>query len=129
MSASEEPPSVARPGGISYLHIPSREPRRTAAFYGAVFDWTIRDFDTESPAFRDGSGHVIGHFVGEQAAAGDAGVRPYIYVEDVAATTARILAGGGEVIERPFAEGNLTVAIFSDPAGNVLGIWQFGQQA
>jgi len=129
MPASEQPPSVARLGGISYLHIPSREPRRTAAFYRAVFGWTIRDPDTESPAFCDGSGHVIGHFIREQAVAGDAGVRPYIYVDDVSATTARILAGGGEVIERPFAEGNLIVAIFGDPAGNVLGIWQFGPQA
>jgi hypothetical protein len=129
MPARKEPPSVARPGGISYLHIPCKEPRRSAAFYGAVFDWTIRDPDTESPAFCDGSGHVIGHFIGEQPVAGDAGVRPYIYVDDVSATTARILANDGEVLERPFAEGNLTVAIFSDPAGNVLGIWQFGPQS
>lgn len=99
-----------------------------AAFYRAVFDWTIRDPETESPAFRDGSGHVIGHFIGEQRVAGDAGVRPYIYVDDVAATTERILAGGGELLEWPFAEGNLTVAIFRDPAGNVLGIWQFSPQ-
>jgi predicted enzyme related to lactoylglutathione lyase len=124
MSTSAEP-SVARPGGISYLHIPSTEPSRTAAFYRSVFDWTIRDPDAQSPAFEDGSGHVIGHFVDEQPVAGDAGLRPYIYVEDVPATVERILANEGEVLKAPFAEGDLTVAIFSDPAGNVLGVWQF----
>jgi uncharacterized protein len=125
MQPSAEPPSVARPGGVSYLHIPSENPPLTAAFYGAVFDWSIRDPETESPAFQDGTGHVIGHFVDEQPVAGDAGVRPYIYVEDVPATVERILANGGEVLKTPFAEGDLTVAIFRDTAGNVLGIWQF----
>ena len=68
---------------------------------------------------------MIGHFIDEQPVAGDAGVRPYIYVEDVPGTVERILANGGEVLEVPFAEGDLTVAIFGDVAGNVLGIWQF----
>jgi predicted enzyme related to lactoylglutathione lyase len=97
MQASAEPPSVARPGGVSYLHIPSENPPLAAAFYGAVFDWSIRDRDTESPAFQDGTGHVIGHFVDEQPVAGDAGVRPYIYVEDLPATVERIQDTFGQV--------------------------------
>jgi predicted enzyme related to lactoylglutathione lyase len=126
MPASEEPPSVARPGGVSYLHIPCAEPRLAAAFYAAVFDWSIRDPESDSPAFQDGTGHVIGHFVDEQPVAGDAGLRPYVYVEDVPATVERILAQGGAIEKPPFAEGDLTVAVFRDPAGNVLGVWQFG---
>jgi predicted enzyme related to lactoylglutathione lyase len=129
MSASEEPPSVSRSGGVSYLHIPSKEPSRTAAFYREVFNWKVRDSEAESPAFQDGTGHVIGHFVHEQAVAGDAGIRPYIYVEDVPATVERILANAGEVLRAPFAEGALTVAIFRDPAGNVLGVWQFSPRS
>lgn len=125
MQANAQAPSVARPGGVSYLHIPSPNPPLTAAFYGAVFDWRIRDPESESPAFQDGTGHVIGHFVDEQPVAGDAGVRAYVYVEDVPATIERILASGGDVVKAPFAEGDLTVAIFRDPAGNVLGVWQF----
>jgi uncharacterized protein len=126
MQASQEPPSVARPGGVSYLHIPCADPRLTAAFYAAVFDWSIRDAEADSPAFEDGTGHVIGHFVDDQSIAGDAGVRPYVYVEDVPVTVERILANGGELVRTPFAEGDLTVAVFRDPAGNVLGVWQFG---
>ncbi len=128
-TSAPEPPSLARAGGISYLHIPSDDPPREAAFYGAVFDWAIRDPESHSPAFQDGSGHVIGHFVDEQPVAGDAGLRPYVYVDDVRETLARIGARGGEVLREPSAEGDLTVAIFADPAGNVLGIWQFGSPA
>jgi uncharacterized protein len=127
MQASAVQPSVARPGGVSYLHIPSENPPLAAAFYRAVFDWSIRDPETDSPAFQDGTGHVIGHFIDDQPVAGDAGVRPYIYVEDVPATVERILANGGEVLKTPFAEGDVTVATFRDPAGNVLGVWQFSR--
>ena len=33
---------------------------------------------------------------------------------------------GGEVVRPPYPEGDLWVATFSDPAGNVLGVWQHG---
>lgn len=69
---------------------------------------------------------MIGHVVTDQSVAGESGVRPYIYVEDVRATVERIASSGGHVLEQPFAEGNLTVALFADLAGNVLGTWQFG---
>ncbi len=36
----------------------------------------------------------------------------------------RIAANGGTVIKPAYPEGNLTVAVFGDPAGNVLGVWQ-----
>jgi uncharacterized protein len=126
MRPSGQEPSLARPGGITYLHIPSTDPRSTASFYECVFGWSIRDGDTNSPAFADGTGHVIGHFVSDQQAAGDSGVRPYIYVQDVPASAKLIAANGGVILKQPFAEGNLTVAHFADPTGNVFGIWQFG---
>jgi predicted enzyme related to lactoylglutathione lyase len=72
---------------------------------------------------------VIGHFIDDQPVAGDAGVRLYIYVEDVQRAVERILANGGEVQRAPFAEGDLTVATFGDPAGNVLGVWQFSPRS
>ncbi|MGA9874742.1 MAG: VOC family protein [Solirubrobacteraceae bacterium] len=129
MSASAEAPSLARPGGVSYLHIPTSDPRSTAAFYEETFGWSIRDANTDSPAFTDGTGHVIGHFVTDQSVAGESGVRPYIYVEDARRTAERIAANGGVILKEPFAEGHLTVAIFADPAGNVLGVWQFGSSS
>jgi uncharacterized protein len=67
---------------------------------------------------------VIGHFMPDLSVAGEGGVRPYIYVESVDGTLDRVAAHGGEVVTAPYAEGDLWVATFRDPAGNVLGVWQ-----
>jgi predicted enzyme related to lactoylglutathione lyase len=116
---------VARPGGISYLRIPAVDPRRSAEFYAGVFGWAV-EAGRASPSFTDGTGHVIGHFTADLAAAEDAGVRPYVYVNSVDAAVAAVEAHGGEIVNRPYPEGNLWVATFRDPAGNVVGIWQTG---
>jgi uncharacterized protein len=118
---AEDP--VFRRAGISYIEIPASDPQRAAAFYREVFGWRV-DTGRSDPSFQDGTGHVIGHFVSDVAAAAEAGIRPYIYVDNVAEALERIMSKGGTVIKDPYPEGNLTVATFTDPAGNLLGIWQ-----
>ena len=116
-------PGIARPGGISYLRIPAPDPKWVADFYAAVFGWEV-DTDREDPSFRDGTGHVIGHIHSDMEVAGEAGIRPYVFVESVAEVLERVTANGGELITGPYLEGDLSVAVFRDPAGNVVGIWQ-----
>jgi uncharacterized protein len=123
VAGGEGEPRVFRPGGISYLRIPASEPGRSAAFYEAVFGWTV-NADPEDPSFEDGTGHVIGHFRADQPPAEDAGVRPYVFVERVDETLQKVLAEGGEIVTEPYPEGNLRVATFRDPSGNVIGVWQ-----
>jgi predicted enzyme related to lactoylglutathione lyase len=116
---------VFRAGGISYLRIPAPDPQASAVFYEAVFGWKTRR-DRDDAAFEDGSGHVIGHFRSDHAVAGEGGVRPYIFVDNLDATLEKIVVAGGEVVTEPYPEGDLWVALFRDPAGNVVGVWQHG---
>jgi predicted enzyme related to lactoylglutathione lyase len=121
------PPSAHKPrtwrGGISYLWLAATEPRRSAGFYAAVFDWKV-DADREDPSFQDGTGHVIGHFTADLPVAGEAGVVPYVFLERVDETLEKVVAEGGEVVRLPYAEGDLRVATFRDPAENVIGVWE-----
>src|SRR4051812_28040695 len=110
---------VFRPAGISYLRVPATDPQTSAAFYRAVFGWKVEAARAE-PSFEDGSGHVIGHLVADAVVAGEAGVRPYVYVNKVDDTLRRVSAHGGALVEPPYLEGNLRVATFHDPAGNVI---------
>jgi uncharacterized protein len=115
--------SVFRPGDVSYLRIAAPEPTRSAAFYSAVFGWKIRK---NSTAFEDATGHIIGHFMADLPVAGEAGVIPYVYVQDIDEVLARIPGFGGEVTAKPYPEGDLWVAMTRDPAGNAIGVWQHG---
>ena len=114
--------SVARPGGVSYLAIPARDVGRSAEFYRAVFGWELRG-DPDEPSFSDGTGHVIGHWRTDLEVAADAGVRPYVYVEDLGAALERAAAQGVDVVAGPYPEGSLRIAVIRDPAGNAVGVW------
>ena len=115
--------SVFRIGGISYLRIPAPDPQDLAGFYGSVFGWDI-DLERDDPSFSDGSGHVIGHFMSDLPVAGAAGFIPYVYVADVDAAVGKAVSAGGAIDTARYPEGNLWVAVITDPAGNRIGIWQ-----
>lgn len=123
LAAADRESPVFRDAGVSYLRIPAADPRATAAFYRDVFGWTV-DVERPDPSFEDGTGHVIGHFVGDQPVGGEAGIRPYVYVTSVDDALARVTANGGGVATSPYPEGDLVVATFTDPSGNVVGVWQ-----
>jgi predicted enzyme related to lactoylglutathione lyase len=114
---------LVRPAGISYLHIPADDVRQAAAFYEHVFGWNVHGKDSDRPSFDDGTGHVSGAWMSDQAISREPGLLPYIYVEHIEEAVQRIAANGGEIVRDPYPEGKLTVATFRDPAGNVIGLW------
>jgi len=114
---------LRRPFGVSYIHIPATDVRRAADFYERVFGWRINGRESDRPSFDDGTGHVSGAWMKSQVVNREPGLLPYIYVEDMDTTVEKIPAFGGEIVSPPFPEGNLTVATFRDPAGNLLGLW------
>lgn len=114
---------LARPGSITYLHIPAADVERAAAFYRDVFGWQINNPDSDRSSFDDPSGQLSGAWVSDHLAATEPGLLPYIYVDRVEETITRVLAQGGEIVTKPFHSGLLTIATFRDPAGNVLGLW------
>ena len=50
-------------------------------------------------------------------------IRPYVYVCDLDATVEAAAERGASIITAPYSEGNLRIAVITDPAGNVVGIW------
>ncbi len=108
---------LARPGAITYMHIPAADVGQAARFYRDVFGWTINNLDGARPSFDTG-----GLFSGAWMRNHDA-LLPYVYVANVAETVELVLTHGGEIITEPYPEGMLTVATFRDPAGNQIGLW------
>lgn len=114
---------LARHGKLSYIQIPAVDAEVSAAFYRNVFGWTTRG-TPEHRSFTDTSGELIGAWTTGRAVGSESGILPYIYVRGIDATIERIEAHGGEMVTAPYPEGDLWIATFRDPAGNVMGIWQ-----
>ncbi len=124
-ATDEDGSRIFRSNGISFLSIPSVDYAKSAEFYSAVFGWKVQVKPTHA-SFEDGTGHVIGHWEPKFRSVGEGGIVPFIYVDGLPAVISRILARGGEIVRQPYPEGDLTVALFRDPQGNVLGVWQRG---
>jgi predicted enzyme related to lactoylglutathione lyase len=117
---------LARHGHISYLEIPAVDINRSAAFYEAVFGWLVHRRDSGRISFDDRSGTLIGRWESGRAVSSEPGLLPFIYVDRIDEVVERIASQGGEVVKPTYPEGDLWVATFRDPAGNVMGVWQEG---
>lgn len=88
-------------------------------FYSDAFGWTV---NADNPmgyglVEHDESSPGIGGGIDEGA-----GVTVYIEVDDPAAALERVRELGGVVVEDVSSNPMVTLAKFSDPAGNVIGL-------
>jgi predicted enzyme related to lactoylglutathione lyase len=113
-------------GRLSYVQIPALDVRVSAAFYEKVFGWNVRGDGTEHLGFTDATGDMIGAWVTSRDPSREPGVLLYIYVHGIDNALEQVTASDGEIVEAPYPEGDLWVATFRDPAGNVIGVWQQG---
>jgi uncharacterized protein len=118
------PPTIGN-GKICYIEVPATDIARSSAFYQKVFGWSIRTRGDGAVAFDDGVGQVSGTFVkGRPSSSGTPGLLIYVMVDSAAATLDAITANGGTIVQAIGADAPEITARFSDPAGNVLGLYQ-----
>jgi predicted enzyme related to lactoylglutathione lyase len=117
------PPTLAN-GKICYVEIPSIDIARSSAFYATVFGWKMRRRGDGSIAFDDGVGQVSGTFLLGRSPSTSVGVLIYIMVDDAVAAIATLVAHGGLIVQPIGMDAPEITARFSDPAGNVFGIYQ-----
>ena len=117
------PPTFAN-GKICYIEMPATDIARSSDFYQRVFGWNIRTRGDGSTSFDDTVGQVSGAWVIGRPPATNPGLLVYIMVDSVAATVESILANGGEIVQPLGADAPEITARFSDPAGNVIGLYQ-----
>ena len=111
-------------GKVCYLEIPALDTERSARFYEQVFGWRLRRRGNGEIAFDDGVGEVSGTWVLGRNPLTVPGVLVHIMVDNVAGTLDAAVAGGGKVVEPINPNLREVIARFSDPAGNVFGLYQ-----
>ena len=111
-------------GKICYVEIPATDVARPSEFYRTVFGWALRTHGNGSIAFDDGVGQVSGTWVTGRPPAAMPGLMLYVMVDNVATTLDTIVANGGTIVQSIRKDHPEITARFTDPAGNVIGIYQ-----
>ncbi len=111
-------------GKICYLEIPAADVDASISFYEKVFGWNIRKRSDGHTAFDDGVGQVSGAWVTGRKPMTEPGLLIYIMVDNVAAAVDAVVKHGGAIVQPIGADAPEITARFSDPSGNVLGLYQ-----
>ena len=120
MSRNDHRPSGQHPphGTIGYLQLPALDVARSAAFYEAVFGWSV---ELEHGSFE--APGMIGQWTTDRVPAGDGGPVVWICADQLAPTLQRAVDHGGTVRGRPQLDnGERWLTEVDDPAGNRIGI-------
>ena len=111
-------------GKICYLEIPAGDIDQSASFYESVFNWPIRDKGSENAAFDDGAGIVSGMWVNDRKPSDKPGLLVYIMTDDLAKSSAANIGNNGFIVQPDEVIADNAKAWFSDPFGNILGLYQ-----
>jgi hypothetical protein len=107
---------------IVYFEIAGPDGASLREFYSAVFGWNIDGGSAISAASTGGLRGGIREDPADKVL--------YIGVPDVTAALEGIEAAGGKtVVPRTVVPGVVTFALFTDPAGNLLGLAEVGSYA
>jgi hypothetical protein len=113
-------------GVPNWVDLGTPDPAKAIEFYRGLFGWE------GEPGPPEAGGYVVATFkgrpvagIGPQMNPGPPSWTTYVKVSDAAATTARVKAHGGQVFAEPMDVMGLgTMAVFADPLGAALSVWQ-----
>jgi predicted enzyme related to lactoylglutathione lyase len=120
---NENRPTLSN-GKICYVEIPANDVSVSVRFYQEVFGWQVRRRGDGSIAFDDTVGEVSGTWVNGRPPSPEPGILIYIMVDSVAAAVDAVIANGGKIVQPIGIDAPEITARFSDPAGNVFGLYQ-----
>ena len=120
---SNEGPTI-RNGKICYIEMPANDIDRSASFYKTVFGWNTRKRGDGATAFDDTVNEVSGTWVLNRKPMTEVGLLFYIMVDSVEQTIEMVLANGGKLVQPIGMDAPEITARFTDPAGNIIGLYQ-----
>jgi predicted enzyme related to lactoylglutathione lyase len=107
---------------VVHFEIRSADPDATRAFYGDLFGWKFPEGGL--PGYTAVDTGTAGALPGgiSPLQGGEEMVTFYVGVEDVSATLAAAVAGGGRIVQPAFEVPGVSFGLFADPQGHVVGV-------
>lgn len=117
------------PGTPCWVDLGSPDLDASIEFYGSLFGWDVPESANSEATGGYRQAMLRGRPVGGMMPLMQEGQPPawtsYVSVADAAATAAKVTDAGGSVIAEPMEVLELgSMAVFADPTGAVIGIWQ-----
>lgn len=113
-----------RNGKLCYIEIPAVDVNVSSSFYKETFGWNIRRRDDGATSFDDTVSEVSGTWVVGRSPSTELGILTYIMVDDINKSMEAVIANGGTIIQPVGKNAPEITARFTDPAGNVFGLYQ-----
>jgi predicted enzyme related to lactoylglutathione lyase len=111
------------PGTFCWVDLTTTDAEGAKAFYGELFGWEFRDDEIPGGVYTMRHGDVVGAI--DQQDEQPAHWNNYVSVTSAEETAARAKQLGARILEEPFdVAGFGCLAMFADPAGAVLCIWE-----
>ena len=122
---------------VSWFEMPADDVKRASEFYGKVFGWATPPMGDDATfaltvkADENGNPTEVGGINGgfhKRQGASDAGPVVNIYVDDIDAKLVAVEKAGGRIIQprTEVGEYGLSMGLFSDTEGNVMGVYKYG---
>jgi predicted enzyme related to lactoylglutathione lyase len=112
------------PNPFAHVELSTDDIKKAKKFYSAVFAWKLSDLPAMSYTMIDVAGGVGGGMQKKQMPEQPTAWMPYVQVEDVKATMAKVVKAGGTAVLEYQEIGDMgSIGIFADPQGAALGLW------
>lgn len=111
-------------GKICYIEIPATDVETSSAFYKNVFGWNVRTRGDGVTSFDDTVGEVSGTWRTDRKPATEITMLVHIMVFNIEDAMKKLKEHGGKIVQEVGMELPEITARFSDPAGNIFGLYQ-----
>jgi predicted enzyme related to lactoylglutathione lyase len=118
------------PGDPTWIDLGSPDTDASATFYGSLFGWTATEGRAEFGGYRNflKDGATVAGLMPLMSEGQPPAWSCYISTADADKTWALVTQNGGTPVAEPMDVGTLgRMALFTDPSGAFLGVWQAGE--
>jgi uncharacterized protein len=110
---------------LDYIEFPVDDVAKAKNFFAAAFGWTFTDYGPDYAGIVDPAdpGREVGGLAKQSLSARGEGPLVQLYSDDLEATADGVTDAGGTITVPIFGFPGGRRFHFSDPSGNVLGVW------
>ena len=119
-----------KPGSIVHVEFHAKDPKKLEKFYGSLFGWKFQEVPGMNYSLFEAPSGPPGGVGGLEPGNWQPGITNYILVNSVDDHMKRIEKAGGKIVSPKLeVPGQGWFALFQDPAGITVALWQQNPKA